>query len=346
MNISSSTTGLQNYWFPGEANARAIFDFTSGVLSIESPGFPLVPEDSNNFGNVITLSDSVGYYIIGKYLVDAVFTTVTGSEGIFDKLVADIANCAFAPDLSDADAAQLYFIDSDGLHYGHIKRNLLQESSLDILATVSLALPPEVSSPLCILGDPTGQGNWLFYVATQNRIPKLVVSYCEAGVEILSQSFDLPKYGTPTHIDVYKNKISIIYNTCTLHYGTLIALDKLMTVTLDGTLTGLSVDCIQSAFSADGNSLFWLTKHLGSCNVNYVNLTTGAVVSSPTSGVYKALKCGPDNTLYGLSQTTLSASTLLTVVPTAAADEFSISEIFTPANGGFFPATGWGLYSE
>lgn len=336
---------MQNYWFPGSANQRSIFNFTNGVLDIESPGFPLVPEDSDNFGNVITLPDGVGYYIIGKYLVDSAFTTVAGSTGIFDDLTPTVANCMFAPDIDEKNAAHLYYIDNNGLHYGHITRDLVQKSSLDTLLKMPLTLPPVASSPLGILGHPSGGGCWLFYINKQDDSLKLVVVYCLKCDEISSYSITLPGSGMPVSIDTFKNRIALVCDDVSLIYGVLTAKDSAMSIAMSGRIDGLSPDCIQSAFSAEGNSLFWLTKEPDGYYVNYRNMTTGAVISTPTSGNYAAMKCGPDNIIYGLSSKTRGASTLLTVTPKNVADDFSVSEIFASANGGYFPATGWNLYS-
>ncbi|WP_312414331.1 hypothetical protein [Pseudescherichia sp.] len=343
--MNMNATSMQNYWFPGSANQRSIFNFTNGVLDIESPGFPLVPEDSDNFGNVITLPDAVGYYIIGKYLVDSAFTTVAGSTGIFDALTPTVANCMFAPDIYEKNAAHLYYIDNNGLHYGHITRDLVQRSSLDTLLKVTLTLPPIANSPLCILGHPSGEGNWLFYINKQDDSLKLVVVYCLGSDEISSYSLTLSGSGMPVSIDAYKNRIALVCDDASLVYGVLTAKDSAMTIAVSGRIDGLSPDCIQSAFSAEGNSLFWLTKEPDGCYVNYRNMTTGTVTSTLTSGNYAAMKCGPDNIIYGLSCKTRSASTLLTVTPKNVSDDFSVSEIFASANGGYFPATGWNLYS-
>lgn len=343
--MTMNTESMQNYWFPGHANQRAIFDFTEGVLNIELPGFPLVPTDSNNFGNVITLPGGVGYYIIGKYLVDSGFTPVAGAEGIFDNLDTSIANCAFAPDTTAGSDAHLYFIDSTGLHYGHITRSVSQNSSLDTLSQVSLTLPPISRSPLCIQGNASDDTQWLYYLSLQDSLMRLVVVCVKGGTELSSCGVTLPGSGVPVSIEICKNHIALTCDDASLVYGSLSASGEVMIINLEDSVSGLSPDCVQCAFSADGNTLFWLTKQAGRCYVNYKSLVTTMLNSSAVSGNYIALKCGPDQIVYGLSHLTLSSPTLLTVTPTGQADAFSVAEILVSTNGGYFPATGWNVYS-
>ena len=344
--MNANSISMQDYWFPGSANQRAIFDFTNGVLEIESPGFPLVPEDSVNFGNVITLSDNLGYYIIGKYLVDSNFTVVAGSDAIFNNANADVANCAFAPVVNESNAAHLYFIDNAGLHYGHISQNVFRHSTLDALTLVPLTFAPAENSPLCILGDADGNGNWLFYFTVQDALFKLVTVYCEAAVERSSTLLSAPDTELPVSMDIHKNKIALVYESGRLVYGSLTAAGETMNVTLDGSITGLSAVFIQSAFSADSHSLFWITNDAGVHNLNHLNMITGKITTTAVSGNYKALKRGPDDVIYGLSFKTQRSSTLLIVTPNNLANDFSVSEIFTPANGGYFPATAWNVYTS
>lgn len=336
---------MQKYWYPGRANQRSIFDFTNDVLDIESPGFPLVPEDSDNFGNVITLPTGWGYAIIGKYIVDTNYTVVTGADGIFDRLSGTIANCSFAPDVNTENAAHLYYIDTDGLHYGHIQRKINQESVLDTLMTVSLAMPAMTNSPLAILGNATGEGYWLFYLHQQDNIKKLITSWVEAGVEVASSAILFPGEGIPVSIEVYQNQIALVCDDGCLVYGSLVASGQKLAVTLNDRIPGLSKKCVQCTYSADGNSLFWLSKQDKVHYINYRNLTTGADTRAETVGHYIAVKCGPDQVIYGLSHLTNSSSTLLVITPNAQKDDFSISESFDSANGGYFPSCGWNTYS-
>lgn len=336
---------MQDYWFPGYASQRSIFDFTNGVLNIESPGIPLVPEDSNNFGNVITLNNDVGYYIIGKYLMDSAYNVVSGSGGIFDKAPANIACCAFAPDVNNNNAAHLYFIDAEGLHYGNIKRSMINESSIDSLNLIALSLPPMQNSPLSIMGDRYADGNWLFYISQQDDTQRLVVAYCSAAQEITTTHVLLPSAGMPISIDVCKNRIAVVFDDASLLYGTLTVSNKMMSVAIDDSINGLSHECVQSAFSASATSLFWLTKESKVGYINFRNMLTGAVTRQATVGIYKALKRGPDNAIYGLCHRTKGSSTLLIITPTGPEEEYSVSEIFASANGGYFPATGWSVYS-
>jgi hypothetical protein len=338
------SSAMQNYWFPGHANQRSIFDFTSGVMDIQTPGFPLVPEDSDNFGNVITLENDVGYYILGKYLMDGNFSVVSGSDGLFNKIPANIACCTFAPDNANTSSAHLYFIDSDGLHYAHISRNIFKESSIDTLALVSLVYKPIENSPLCILGDSVGGGNWLIYVSVVNNLKRLVTIYCEADTVLDSEQTLLPIQDNPVSIDIYKNNAAIVFDSYCLLYGSITASDKKMAISIDGMITNLSNDCVQTAFSATGKYLFWLTKISEQCFINYMDILSGTVTTIQTSGVYKALKRGADNVIYGLHNLTLNSSTLLTITPNDQLGNFSVLEIFATANGGYFPATGWDVY--
>jgi hypothetical protein len=332
---------MQLYWFPGNANQRSIFDFNSGVLQIESPGFPLVPVDSNNFGNVITLADGTGYSLLGKYLMDSNFSTVNNTESLFSNLSPTVANCSFSPDFNNKNYANLYFIDSGGLNYVHISRNLLKESTADVIAIMPLTLPPMLNSPLCILGDSINGGNWLFYITEYNKVHKLVSLYCKDGQSTSYSSVFLPCGGAPICIDVKSNRIAIIRDDASLVYGEIVVQTESIDVQFTEIISGLSSTLIQSAFSADGNSLFYMTDIGGAHYVNYRNLTTGSITQEPTTGKYIALKCGPDDVIYGLSIKTIGTATLLTVTPTTPVDGFSVSEILVPTNGGYFPATEW-----
>lgn len=336
---------MQNYWFPGDANQRSIFDFTAGALDIGTPGFPLVPEDSNNFGNVITLENDVSYYIIGKYLIDANFAVVSGSDNILNKTPATIACCAFAPDQSNADAAHLYFIDSEGLHYGHISRNLIKESSIDALACLPLTYAPVLNSPLCLLGDSINGGNWLVYIGMKNNLKRLIAVYCEAGTVVDCEQTLLPVQDNPVSIDICNNRIAIVFQTGNLLYGKLSVSEKKMTIAIDGMITEMSSDCVQTAFCATAQSLFWLTRTSGNGFINYMDMLSGTVTTVATGGNYKALKRGPDNVIYGLSHLKAGTPTLLTVTPNGSPNDFSVSEIFVSASGGYFPSTGWDVYS-
>ncbi|EOC1312799.1 hypothetical protein [Cronobacter turicensis] len=341
----TSAINTQNYWFPGKANQRSIFDFTNDVLNIESPGFPLVPVDSDNFGNVITLENDIGYYILGKYLMDSTFTVVTGSSGIFDKVPENISCNAFAPDTNNANAAHLYFIDSDGLHYGHISRDILKESSIDRLSLISLTYAPVPNSPLCLLGDSINGGNWLVYISIENNLKRLVAVYCKADVVLDCEQTLLPIQDNPVNIDMYKNRIAIVFKTYNLLYGTVSVTDMKMSIAINGMIANISADCVQTAFSASGSTLFWLTKTFGKCSVNYMDLLSGVITTTATTGVYQALKRGADNVIYGLNHQTSGSSTLLAVTPNGMLNDFSVSESFVTANGGYFPATGWDIYS-
>lgn len=339
MNFNSET--FQQFWFPGSANNRYIFDFTNDVMQIESPGFPLVPTDSDNFGNVITLPGGTGYYIIGKYLMDSTYKSVENSETLFQSLPANVANCAFAPDPSNQDYARLYFIDSNGLNYVHINRNISNVSSVDVTAIIPLQLPPMANSPLSILGDAINDANWLFYISEQDGIYKLVSVYCKESQATTFSSVFLPCGGIPTCIDISGNNISVLRNNASLVFGTFTLADGIVDVNMKEAITGLSSVCIQSAFSVDGNTLFYLTEENKTHVLNAINLTTNATIKSTTTGKYIALKRGLDNIIYGLSTKTVSSSTVLTVTPNTTADDFSVSEFFSPVNGGYFPSSGW-----
>lgn len=339
MTFNSET--YQQYWFPGSANNRSIFDFTNDVMQIESPGFPLVPVDSDNFGNVITLPGGTGYYILGKYLMDSTFKTVADASGLFDSLPANVANCAFAPDASAADDAHLYFIDSVGLNYAHIKRNLMNDSSVDAKAIIALPVEAMINSPLSIVGDTANGGCWLFYVAEKDGMYKLVNVYCKDNQVVSHSAVFLPCGGVPTCIDISKNNIAIQRNNASLVYGQFTIAGNVLDVHLAESVTGLSTVFIQSAFSVDGNTLFYVTEEDKKHVLNALNLTTGGVTKSFTTGKYIALKRGLDNIIYGLSVKTTSSSTVLTVTPNTAADDFSVAEFFSAVNGGYFPSTGW-----
>ncbi|WP_297116174.1 hypothetical protein [uncultured Enterobacter sp.] len=335
----------QNYWFPGHANHREIFDFTGNILNIETPGFPLAPHDSNNFGNVITLENESGYYIIGKYLMDNNFSVVTGSDGIFDNVPSDIPCCTFAPDMSNPAAAHLYYIDEEGLHYGHISKNIAKESTISAPVLVSLPLPPDKDSPLCILGDGSGTGNWLFYSSGEKDTHVIAAAYCEADSVLCVESTVLNNENNIINIDICQNRISLLTQNADLMYGTLSAADNKMSVDIDYTINNLSSDCIQTAFSSSASSLFWLTKNMEGCAINQLNYLTGEVVTTTVKGDYIALKCGPDNIIYGLDRRELGSSTLLTIMPDDDLGTYSIAEISLATSGGYFPATGWFAYN-
>lgn len=339
MNISTDVR--QNYWFPGTANHRSIFDFTQDVMQIQTPGFPLVPVDSDNFGNVISLSGGNGYYIIGKYVMDYNFSPVENTEDLLVNVQPTVANCAFAPDLADSNNAQLYFIDKEGLHYVHLKQNILKESTADIISLVSLPVLPLANSPLCILGDAENGGNWLFFITSKEDIYYLASVYCKESKMTNIRETPLPVNGIPTFIDIKNSTIAIHQNTNSLIHGTLSINDNVAETQFIDTISGLSTTFFQSAFSVDGNSLFYVTEESRKYYLNCYNLTTGVITKTPTVGKYIALKCGVDNIIYGLSVKTSASATLLVVTPTEIADQFSISETYVSVSGGYFPSTGW-----
>jgi hypothetical protein len=339
MTFNSET--YQQYWFPGSANNRCIFDFTNDVMQIESPGFPMVPVDSDNFGNVITLPGGTGYYILGKYLMDSTFKTVADASGLFDNLPANVANCAFAPDVSAEDDAHLYFIDSFGLNYAHIKRNLINDSSIDEKAIIALPVKAMVNSPLSIVGDTANGGCWLFYVSEIDGTYRLVNVYYKDNQVVSHSAVFLPHGGVPTCIDISKNNIAVMRNNASLLYGQFTITGNVVDVNLTESVTGLSTVFIQSAFSVDGNTLFYVTEEDNKNMLNTLNLTTGGVTKLNTTGKYIALKRGLDNIIYGLSIKTTRSSTVLTVTPNTVADDFSVAEFYSPVNGGYFPSSGW-----
>ena len=344
--MTSTSDSYQKYWFPGSANDRYIFDFTNDVMQIESPGFPLVPTDSDNFGNVITLPSGVGYYILGKYLMDSTYKTVENSEELFVNLPENIANCSFAPDNNDPKCAHLYFIDSAGLNYAHINRNVINDSSVDVMAIVSLDIPAIENSPLSIIGDSINGGNWLFYISKKDEVYKLESVYCEESQVSAKCSVFLPLGGIPTCIDIMNNNIAVLCNDNSLAYGTFKISGNVVDINFVDSIKDLSSDFTQSAFSTDGNTLFYLTEENSMNILNSQNLTTNTIKKSTTVGKYAALKLGPDKIIYGLSIKTADSSTVLTVTPNTVADEFSVAEFFSPVNGGYFPSTGWdnGIY--
>lgn len=342
--MRSNSDSMQLYWFPGYAATRSIFDFTHDVMKIEIPGFQLTPEESNNFGNVITLPGGAGYYIIGKSLVDTEFTVVSGSEGLFASVPEKVANFVFSPD-GDA-AAHLYFMDKDGLHYGHIVRETAQRSSLDSHRLVPLSILPMENSPLCILGSSTGGETWLFYINQQSDGYRLVIVECQTTSITAYSVIPLSITAAPVSIEVSRNQIALVCSNATLVYGTLSVDGNIMNATLDNHITGLTSGCVQCAFSGDGDTLFWPTTVAGTHYINFQNRMTGTSVSYPTVGVYTALKCGPDQIIYGLSTTSRSPSTLLTVTPDNLNGDYSVLEIYSYTNGGYFPSTGWSVYSN
>lgn len=335
----------QNYWFPGQANHREIFDFTGNILNIETPGFPLAPHDSNSFGNVITFENESGYYIIGKYLMDNNFSVVTGSEGIFDNVPSDIPCCSFAPDISNPAAAHLYYIDDEGLHYCHITQNIAKESIISSPVLVSLPLPPGKNSSLCILGDGSGTGNWLFYTSGEKETHVIAAAYCEADSTLCVETTLLNNENNIINIDICQNKIALLTQNADLVYGTISAAGNTMSVAIDATINNLSDDCVQTAFSSSSSSLFWLTKNMEKCAINELNYLTGKVTTTNVKGDYIALKCGPDDVIYGLDQRELGSSTLLTITPDNNLGTYSIAEIYLATSGGYFPATGWFAYT-
>ncbi|WP_312583996.1 hypothetical protein [Atlantibacter sp.] len=337
----AQSESFQQYWYPGSANNRYIFNFSSGVLEINSPGFPLVPEDTENFGNVITLPDGSGYSLLGRYLMDSDFKVVSKSEGIFDNLALDIANCAFAPETDNLQNALLYFIDVDTMKYAHITHNTFQESVVDVLIEVPLALDPAANSPLSIQGDTQGHGNWLFYITQTQETYALVCVFCQGNQTKNSSHVFLPPGGVPVSIDIQGNRLTIVRDDNTLDYGTFIRSEQGVYFQWQNLISNLTDNFVQSAFSKDGTLLFYTTDTDSQYQLHAFNVITGTTVDTPLAGHYFALKRGPDNIIYGLSRKGASPSTLLAITPTNKMDEFSISEILTPANGGFFPSTAW-----
>jgi len=339
-----SNSSFQKLWFPGEKNNRSIFNFNNGVLNIESPGFPLVPEDKNNFGNVITLGNGVGYYIIGKYLVDDHFKVINDSNGIFDNISMEIPCTAFAPDYENPKSAFIYYIDYLGLHVGHIKRNLINESSLDSLVTVSLTHTPSSNTPLAILGDASGNGLWVFYISDDNDLQKLIAAHIVTGVEVNRSKFNLTNQSGPINIDISKSRIAILFKDKCLHYGMLYLSKESVSIEIAGEIENISPYCVQSAFSSTSNSLFWLEEKHSKNYLKRLNISSLAIESSLVNNCYKSLKCGPDNIIYGLSKSTNNQPTLLMATPNGLIEEFSVTEAIVPTEGGYFPANGWSVY--
>lgn len=336
-----SINKYQQYWFPGSAEHRFIFDFTQDVLQIEQPGFPLDPVDSENFGNAITLPDGSSYAVLGKYIMDGNSNVVNNTTNLLDAILPDVANCVFAPDMNNSGSAEFYFIDIDGLHYSHIKKNLRGESSADIISLINVPVSPMPNSPLSIIGNSKDGGNWLFYISQKADVLKLNCVYCKQDSVVNYTSTLVPLFDLPVCIDISNDNIALVRNNASVTYGKIRFNNGVPEIYFTNTLFNLSNAMVQSAFSADGNSLLFLTEESQKHYINIYNITSQTVVKNETVGKYRALKCGPDRIIYGLSVKTLSSSTLLMISPTQLADNFSISESISGVNGGYFPGSSW-----